>query len=216
MAAAEPYDRPRDYIARRIGLGRPVLWSLAATTLVSTVAAVAAGGWALHVTRREADAVQRYVVYLDAGMAPVAQARIDSAWTPPPGAWLDFARRWTRELRNRPTDMPTFEAQRRELIWTTDARAYDRLQPVLKRADDELRNTAVDITSVSANLKESGRGRAIVFVRWTEQARAAAQPPTAWTATLTLAYQEPKAQAQMERNPLGIFVTDFQLSQETK
>src|SRR3954451_19256370 len=33
MASAEPYDRPRDYIARRIGLGRPVLWSLAARYL---------------------------------------------------------------------------------------------------------------------------------------------------------------------------------------
>lgn len=216
MAVAEPYGRPRDFVARMAGLGRPVLWSLAATSVLGVVAGIAGGAWAIYETGRSADAIQRYVVYLDAGMAPVAQARIDSAWTPPPGAWLDFARRWTRELRNRPTDMPTFEAQRRELIWTTDARAYDRLQPVLKRADDELRNTAVDITSVSANLRESGRGRAIVFVRWTEQARAAAQPPTAWTATLTLAYQEPKAQAQMERNPLGIFVTDFQLSQETK
>lgn len=216
MAAAEPYDRPRDYIARRIGLGRPVLWSLAATTLVSTVAAVAAGGWALHVTRREADAVQRYVVYLDAGMAPVAQARIDPAWTPGPGAWLDFSRRWVRDLRSRPTDLETLKLQRREVIWTTDERAYAPLQASMRKADDELRASAVDVTSISANLQDGGKGRAVTLVRWTEQVRASPQPPTTWTATLTLAYLEPKAQAEFERNPLGIYVTNFQVSQETR
>ena len=103
------------------------------------MAAVAAGGWALHVTRREADAVQRYVVYLDAGMAPVAQARIDSAWTPGPGAWLDFSRRWVRDLRSRPTDLETLKLQRREVIWTTHERAYAPLQASMRKADDELR-----------------------------------------------------------------------------
>src|SRR4051794_21332608 len=216
MTIAEPYGRSRDFVARMAGLGRPVLWSLAATSFLGVAAGVAGGAWAVYETRHATDEVKRYVVYLDAGMAPVAQARIDSAWSPAPGAWLDFSRRWIRELRTRPTDMPTFEAQRREMIWTTDARAYDRLLPVLRKEDADLRNTAVDVTAVSANIKETSPRRAVVFVRWTEQVRGGAQGPAAWTATLTLAYQEPRAQAQFERNPLGIFVTDFQLSQETR
>ena len=51
-------------------------------------------------------------------------------------------------------------------------------------------------------------------MRWTEQVRASPQPPTTWTATLTLTYLEPRAQAEFERNPLGIYVTNFQVSQE--
>src|SRR5689334_5218233 len=106
-ASAEPYGRPRDFIARMAGLGRPVLWSLAATSVLATAAAVAAGGWALYETRHAADAVQRYVVYVDATTAPVGRARIDAAWAPSPGAWLDFARRWVRDLRSRPADLET-------------------------------------------------------------------------------------------------------------
>jgi hypothetical protein len=158
MTIAEPYGRSRDFVARMAGLGRPVLWSLAATSFLGVAAGVAGGAWAVYETRHATDEVKRYVVYLDAGMAPVAQARIDSAWSPASGAWLDFSRRWIRELRTRPTDMPTFEAQRREMIWTTDTRAYDRLLPVLRKEDADLRNTAVDVTAVSANIKEASPG----------------------------------------------------------
>ena len=59
-------------------------------------------------------------------------------------------------------------------------------------------------------------GRAVVLVRWTETVRGSPSPPVAWTGTLTLTYQEPKAQKEFERNPLGIYVTSFQLSQEQR
>src|SRR5205085_2364874 len=72
MAVAEPYGRPRDFVARMAGLGRPVLWSLAVTSVLGVVAGIAGGAWAIYETGRSADAIQRYVVYLDAGMAPVA------------------------------------------------------------------------------------------------------------------------------------------------
>ena len=101
MALAEPYDRPRDFLARMAGLGRPVLWSLAATSLVSTVAA-RRGAAAGRVTRRGArpTASSVYVAYLDASWRrsrPVRGRR--PQWEPRPGAWLDFARRWIRNLR---------------------------------------------------------------------------------------------------------------------
>jgi type IV secretory pathway TrbF-like protein len=217
MQAAEPYGRPRDFLARMAGLGRPVLWSLATTSVLGVAAAVAAGSWALYETRHAADAVQRYVVYVDGQTVPVGQARIDAAWTPGPGAYVDFARRWVRFLRSRPTDIETLKYQRREVIRTTDARVYAELQESMRKADDELRQSALDVLSISANLVDSGPGRAVVLARWTEQARnAAGAAPVAWTATLTLTYQEPRAQAELERNPLGIYVTSFQISQESR
>jgi hypothetical protein len=71
MEAIEAYSRPRDFVARMAGLGRPVLWSLAATSLFATVAAIGAGSWALYEARHAADSVQRYVVYLDGQSMPV-------------------------------------------------------------------------------------------------------------------------------------------------
>ncbi len=38
-STAEPYGRPRDYLWRMAGLGRPVLWSMAAATAETAVAA---------------------------------------------------------------------------------------------------------------------------------------------------------------------------------
>ena len=80
MAVAEPYGRPRDFVARMAGLGRPVLWSLAATSVLGVVAGIAGGAWAVYEAGRSADAVQRYVVYLDAGMAftQITQTRAES------------------------------------------------------------------------------------------------------------------------------------------
>lgn len=217
MHAAEPYGRPRDFLARMAGLGRPVLWSLAATSLLATVAAIAAGSWALYETYQAAGQVQRYVVYLDGQSMPVGQARISSTWTPADGAYVDFARRWIRFLRGRPLDIETLKFQRREVIWTTDARVYASLQESMERADEQVRQAAVDVGAIAANLVDSSQPRrAVVLVRWTETVRSTGSAPAVpWTGTLTLTYEEPKAQREFERNPLGIYVTDFQLSQES-
>jgi len=217
MEAIEAYGRPRDFVARMAGLGRPVLWSLAATSLLATVAAIGAGSWALYEARHAADSVQRYVVYLDGQSMPVGQARISSSWQPGDGAWLDFGRRWVRFLRARPLDIETLKYQRREVIWTTDARVYAALQSSMHEADEQVRHAAVDVQTIAANLVDSSEpGRAVVLVRWTETVRGSPSPPVAWTGTLTLTYQEPKAQKEFERNPLGIYVTSFQLSQEQR
>lgn len=218
MQMAEPYTRPRDFLARMTGLGRPVLWSLSAVSVLSTVTAIAAGSWALHETRQGRDRVQRYVVYVDGQTNPVGQARISATWTPADGAYVDFARRWVRFLRTRPLDIETLKFQRREVIWTTDARVYAALQESMQRADEQVRQAAVDVPSIAANLVDSSQPRrAVVLVRWTETLRGAGnRPPVPWTATLTLTYQEPGAQRELERNPLGIYVTSFQLSQEAR
>jgi len=114
---AEPYARPRDFLARMAGLGRPVLWSLSATSLISTVAAVAAGGWAWHEARTSADSAKVYVAQIDASGAVVGRFQVSAEWEPEVGIYLDFAQRWIRNLRSRPPDVETLKVQRRDVIW---------------------------------------------------------------------------------------------------
>ncbi len=217
MQATEPYGRPRDFFARQVGLGRAVVWSTSAAAVICALGAVGAGSWAIYETGRGADRVERYVVYLDDRSMPVSEAEIGKTWTPTDGAYLDFASRWIRFLRSRPLDIETLKFQRRQVIDTTDARVYAALKESMQAADEELRQAAVDVLSVSANLVERGPSRTVVLVRWTEQVRdGGLTKATPWTGTLTLAYEEPKVRREFERNPLGIYVIDFQLSQESK
>ena len=51
-----------------------------------------------------------------------------------------------------------------------------------------------------------------MLVRWTEQPRGAA-PPTFWSATLTVVHVPPRTTGEYERNPLGLFVTNYQITQ---
>jgi type IV secretory pathway TrbF-like protein len=212
VAMAEPYARPRDFLARMAGLGRPVLWSLSATSLISTVAAVAAGGWAWHEARTSADSAKVYVAQIDASGAVVGRFQVSAEWEPEVGIYLDFAQRWIRNLRSRPPDVETLKVQRRDVIWSTDQRVYGPLQDSMKRADEEYRQAALDVTRIAANLVDQQQSRAVVLVRWTEQARGAA-PPTFWSATLTVVHVPPRVVSEYERNPLGLFVTNYQISQ---
>jgi type IV secretory pathway TrbF-like protein len=211
-ALPEPYARPRDFLARMAGLGRPVLWSLAATSLVSTVAAVAAGGWAWHEARTSADRARVFVAQIDSAGAVVGCFEVAAEWQPEGGQYLDFAQRWIRNLRSHPTDIETLKVQRRDVIWSTDARVYGPLQDEMKREDELYRQTALDVSRLAANMVDQQSSRAVVLVRWTEQARGAA-PPTSWSATLTVVHVPPRVVTDYERNPLGLFVTNYQITQ---
>ena len=175
-ALPEPYTRPRDFLARMAGLGRPVLWSLAATSLVSTVAAVVAGGWAWHEARTSADRAQglrRTDRFERRRRRPLpGLGRVGARGR----QYLDFAQRWIRNLRVRPLDVETLKVQRRDVIWATDQRVYGPLQESMKKADEEYRQSALDVTRIAANLVDQQASRAVVLVRWTEQPRGAAPP----------------------------------------
>lgn len=212
MALAEPYSRPRDFLARMAGLGRPVLWSLAATSVLGVAAGVAGGGWAWHEARTSADRVRTYVVQIDGSGAIVGRFPVSAGWEPEVGNFLDFAQRWIRNLRSRPLDVETLKIQRRDVIWATDQRVFGPLQDGMKKADEQYRQTAVDVARLSANMVDQQQDRAVVLVRWTEQPRGAA-PATSWAATITVAHVPPRVVTEYERNPLGLFVTSYQLTQ---
>lgn len=213
----QPHMRPRDFVARLTGLGRPVLYAMAFATVASVSAAIAAGAWAVHSTATREDRVKRYVVYVDAQMNPVRTAQIDAEWTPARGAYVDFAQNWVRNLRSRPLDEQTLILQRKKVIWTTDSRVYGQLQESMKAADEVLRRSALDVETIAANLIEGDAGRAVVLVRWTERERSApGARPTPYTGTIAITYKPPLAQAEFDRNPIGMYVTSFQTTETTQ
>ena len=212
----EPYGRPRDHFARVVGLGRRTLWLMGTATVISSLAAAGAGFVALREVRGSQDRVERWVVYLDEESLPVAQARVGGSWQPADGTYVDFASRWVRYLRSRPLDLGALKYQRAEVIKTTDRQVYTALAETMKAADDQVRSSAIDVHRISANLVERRQDdSAVLLVRWTEQVRAAGHREQAWTATLVVAHQPPRARREFERNPLGLFVTTFQITQES-
>lgn len=217
MASEDPHDRPRDFIARMTGLGRPVLYAMAFSTAVSSAVAASAACWAIYKTETAAEQVKRYVVYVDPNMNTIRTGQIDAEWTPARGAYVDFAQNWVRNLRSRPLDEPTLILQRKKVIWTTDSRVYGQLQESMKAADQALQRSALDLGTIAANLIEGDADRAVVLVRWTEQPRSApGARPVPYTGTITINYKPPSAQAEFDRNPIGMFVTNFQVTQTTE
>jgi len=216
-AALEPYDRSRDHFVRVVGLGRRTMAMMGLATVLSSAAAIAAGGWAAHEAWLGQSRVERYVVYLDDQSLPVSTARVSSSWAPEDGTYVDFAQRWIRYLRARPLDVGTLKYQRGEVIKTTDQQVWGPLQESMKRADEQVRTHAIDVLTISANLVErQANDTAVVLVRWTEQVRAAGMAVAAWTATMTIAHQPPQVRREFERNPLGLFVHNFQITQESQ
>jgi type IV secretory pathway TrbF-like protein len=212
----DPYGRPRDHFARVVGLGRRTLWLMGTATVISSLSAAGAGLVAWYQVQGSHDRVERWVVYLDDQSLPVAQARVGSTWQPEDGTFVDFASRWVRYLRARPLDLGALKYQRAQVIKATDRQVYTALSETMKAADEQVRSSAIDVHQISANLVEHRPDQtAVVLVRWTEQVRAAGHREQTWTATLVVAHQPPRARREFERNPLGLFVTNFQITQES-
>jgi type IV secretory pathway TrbF-like protein len=208
---ATPYDRARDHYGRIVGLGKGVTHGLAAAAVVSSLTAAAMGAWAVHEARQGAGRIERHIVRIDPQGAVVGELRVDETWRPSDGDLIGFATRWITNLRARPLDEVALRRQRLDLRDTSDQRVWNAIGEILKRADEEHGNRAVDVESVAANIFARERnGTALVSVRWTERVRGTNAKPVAWSAPLVLAYKEPTTTAEFGRNPVGIYVVDFQ------
>jgi type IV secretory pathway TrbF-like protein len=208
--------RARAHYAAELGLGRGLVRALAVGIVATSLAAIAAGSWAVWVTWQAAARIERYVVFLDdAGTA----VRVDLArddWTPQKGIWADTAARWVRNLRSRPVDVPTLKFQREQVIQTSSRETFDGLRAWMLQADRDMEHSAVDVELVSVNVVSSDERRATVLVRWRERERRVAMLG-AWqsmTGTVALVLDPPKVREELQRNPPGIFVVDFSFSRE--
>lgn len=211
MAATAPFDRPRDWFMRAAGVGKTAILLATGAALLSSALATGTASWALYEARQAPRRVERYVVYVGPGTQPVSVDLVGTDWSPRAGAWADFAARWVRYLRARPLDVPTLRFQRQEVIWSTDQRVWPLLRESMTAADEALRSTAVDVLGVGANLRESTPSHAVVSVEWSETFRNEGEARV-YTALLTLALKPPETRAELDQNPLGLFVTSFQIS----
>lgn len=199
---------------RAAGLGRTAMLLATGGALVSALLAAGAASWAVYEAKQAPQRVERYVVYVGEGTQPVSVDLVGADWSPRAGAWADFATRWVRYLRARPRDIPTLRFQRQEVIWSTDQRVWSLLHDSMAAADEALRSTAVDVLSIAANVREHTANRAVVSVEWTEKFRHESMSEArAYTALLTTALKPPTTQTELDQNPLGLFVTSFQISQ---
>lgn len=210
----DPIDRSREHFARVVGLGQFKVRFITVSNLVLTLGALVGwGGWLLE-AKRAADAVERYVVYVDERFNVVGRAAVGRADAMPDGGFIKFAETWVRNLRSRSSELETLKFQRKEVILATSRELWLPLQKALMAADKELGKTAVDVSAISANLVRREGAKGAVFVRWTERVRAGGAEPRTHTAMLTIAYQPPRRPREMEANPLGLWAVDFQITQE--
>jgi type IV secretory pathway TrbF-like protein len=212
----ERLARGRAHYASELGLGRGLVRVLAATTVLSTLAAVCAGSWALFVTRQAEGRVERYVVFLDDAGSAVRVELAQDRWQPIEGIWADSAARWVRNLRSRPGDIPTLEFQRQQVIQVASRDVYAGLREWMLRADRDMGQAAVDVELVAINVVGSSERQATVLVRWRERERRAGmvgdwQP---MSGTVALVLDPPRVKKELERNPTGIYVVDFSFSKE--
>ena len=178
---------------------------------------VGVAAWGLYVTKTSEDRVQRYVVVVDSSNQVVMTARAGiNSWTPSDGFLIKFTTDYVRYLRSRPLDVETLKFQRREVIRTSDQRLFTQLQQAMREADEQLRTSAVSVTSISANIVNRKDDLATVFVRWTEEVQGIAAKPTTYTAMIDVKHQPPLITREFEQNPTGLFVTGFQRTQEEK
>ena len=125
---------------------------------------------------------------IDARGAVVGRFEVAAEWEPEVGSTSTSRSAGSATCARGRTDVETLKVQRRDVIWSTDARVYGPLQDSMKRADEEYRQTAARRDRGSPRTSStSSPSRAVVLVRWTEQARGAA-PPTSWSATLTVVH----------------------------
>lgn len=212
----ERLARGRAHYARELGLGRGLVRALAATTVLSTLAAICAGSWALVVTRAAEGRIERYVVFLDDAGSPVRVELTADRWQPLEGIWADCAARWVRNLRARPQDIPTLEFQRQQVIQVASREVFSSLREWMLRADQDMGRSAVDVELVAINVVGSDGHQATVLVRWRERERRAGmvgdwQP---MSGTVSLVLDPPRVKKELERNPTGIYVVDFSFSKE--
>lgn len=209
------HQQSRQHFARVVGLGYWVYWVLGCLAVAGFTCGAVGGWWAWREARVSADRVERYVIYIDSTSTTVGKVGIGGGWTPVVGTYLDFAKRWILYLRGRPLDLNTLTYQRGEVIRSTDVKLYGQLQNSMKAADEQVRTAAVDVDEISANLLKQEGDSAIVSVRWREQVRKAGVEPVVWIATLKIIYVEPKVKGEFERNLLGLYASEFQITRES-
>jgi hypothetical protein len=166
---ADPLTRNRHHWAEAAGLGRAKNAALNLGIVLSTAGMVGTSAWSIYVTHVAQSQIQRYVVAAE-GAEVLAKFAVSDQWHPGDGVFIDFSRRWIRNLRSRPDvkhDRQVLEFNRNDVRNFTDSRLFSQLRGAMADADKVLGDTPVDVLDVSANVVKHDGNTAMLLVTGT-------------------------------------------------
>ncbi len=209
---SSPYQRARQTWDDRIG-GAVVHarnWRLTALAALC----LNAGLLTAYVAERRGSHVATYVVPVNEYGRPGRIEVVGTTYNPSEAELGYFVADWIRLIRSKPKDAVVLREN-----WL---HAYDFVAPevvsdldALARSEDVFKN--VGSTAVLATISSViSRGPNSFQVNWRETRSDAsgAEIKENWTGLVTLKRHAPSTETALRRNPLGIFVTSFQISKE--
>lgn len=210
--AETPYQRAGQAWDERIGSARAQAHSWRLSSFAAqALALVLAGGliWLAGKSR-----VEPYVVEIDRLGEPRAIGPVEQNYQPDDTVVAAQLRRFITDVRSLSTD-PIIVRERWLDAYDLSSARGDTFLDAHARANDPL--TAIGARSVLVQVTSVVRASPTSFqVKWEERTyeRGSLAKTERWTAILTLIRQKPKTKAELNRNPLGLFVDAVDWAQE--
>jgi type IV secretion system protein VirB5 len=210
--AETPYQKAGQVWDERTGSARAQAYSWRLSSFASqAVALVLAGGliWLAGQSR-----VEPYVIQIDRLGEPRAIGPAEQNFQPDDMVVAAQLRRFITDVRSLSTD-PIIVRQRWLEAYDLSSARGDAFLDAHARANDPF--TAIGARSVSVQVTSVVRASPTSFqVKWEERTfeRGSLAKTERWTAILTLVRQKPKTKAELDRNPLGLFVDAVDWAQE--
>jgi type IV secretion system protein VirB5 len=210
--SSTPYERARQVWDDRIGsaIVQARNWRLAALGGLCLNAALLTA----YVAERRGTHVAAYVVPINEYGRPGRIEVIGKSYDPTLAEQGYFIADWIRLVRSRSKDPVVLRDN-----WL---RAYDFMAPegipqldALARSGDVFKNVGASaaVASISSIIP---RGPRSFQVNWRESRSdpSGAEVKENWTAIITVTHRPPATETALRKNPLGIFITSFQMSKE--
>jgi type IV secretory pathway TrbF-like protein len=210
-----PYQRAQQAWDDRIGGARVQArnWRIAAFGSMA-IAAMALGG---YIAERGETHVATYVIPVDRYGHPGRIELAGRAYQPTTAEVGYFLADWISWVRGRsPVDPIVNRANLlRAYSFVTGAAEGDLDTMAKASADQAIADKSQ--TAITAEVQSVlQRSPTSYQLSWTERSESAGQTPVLrrWTGLFTTRISPPKDEAALRRNPLGLFITNFQISQE--
>lgn len=211
---ASPYDRAKREWDNRIGTARAQAFHWRLIALTSVVGMIGLGAALVFVSSRKD--VRTYVVEVDQLGRPSRVTLAQAQYRPEPAQVGYFIGQLVRLVRSRPLDPVVIRDNWKKAygFLASDAvhtmNAYAVSDPPLRTIDGRRLTRVVEITNVLQKSRDTYQ------VRWveTDYLGGLPQPPEQRTGLFQVESKPPRDEADVFRNPLGIYVVNFSWSKE--
>lgn len=220
----------REFLHRITGEGRFTARARSATNVILATTTAVSVLWSVYVTRTAEDRVERYLLVLDANSNTVTTRQVGDAEVMPDFVFEDTAKRWITQLRARSTDVRITGNNLREVGRIADKKLMPLLEEAWNAAREDGGRQPIDVTALSAHIERrvtpgefTKQGRpenpagdeADIKVWWQEQPRRGGVARR-YVAILTILYLRPDTKREVNRDMLGLYVTEAAIHEETK